>query len=174
MDERQLRNAMRDHVNPPGIDAVDASEEIRRGSGHDHTRRGGSDQPDQDLPLVRRGVSKDRVQRGDGGPLKGAHEIQDVLAILAAPDPVLVLDRDDVRTAVVEPPCGGHVVAQDVAPYPMPDLGRVGSGFIGRVERHDLAVADGSGKVVRERRDSASTRRVRGREGRSWHGKCLR
>ena len=54
---------------------------------------------DEDGSLAWRRMTQDRVQRRDGRHSQGADEVEDVVAVLAAPDPVLVLDRDDVDAA---------------------------------------------------------------------------
>ena len=95
-----------------------------------------------------------------------------VLAVVAAPDALLVLDRDDVDASsksVSRPDVISDLVSRD----PVMDLERVRDLLdhegdrTDRLRCHDgddLAVADREGQVVRERRDAAVSRRVGGHE----------
>jgi hypothetical protein len=61
------------------------------------------------------------VQRHDGRDAEGLHEVEDVSAVVAAPDPVLVLDGDDVDAAT-QVARGPRVVVPLLLPDPMTDL----------------------------------------------------
>ena len=70
-------------------------------------------------------VLQDRVQRGDRRDPERPDEVETCVAVLAAPDPVLVLDRDDVDApaqGLRRPKVVGRLVASD----PMVDLDRIG------------------------------------------------
>jgi hypothetical protein len=90
-------------------------------------------------------------------------EVQDVLAVLAAPDPVLVLDRDDVD-AVTDGAGSVTVVSALIATDPVMDLEWVGDAALGVQEGDDLASARRAGEIVGERGDAAAARRVGGDE----------
>jgi hypothetical protein len=113
---------------------------------------------------VRGRVAEDGMQRGDHGDVQRPHEVDDALAILAAPDPVFVLDRDDVD-AVVQRAGGAEVVGRLVLPDPVMDLGGIERRLLGRVEDRDLATAGGCRQVVGEGRDATAARRVGRNEG---------
>jgi hypothetical protein len=101
------------------------------------------------------------VERHDKGNAQCVDEVEDVLAILAAPDPLTVLQAYHLHAAFVERIGGVRVVGLDVAPDSMADLGRVRAGLADRVEGYDLAFADRGGQVVREGRNAALAWRVR-------------
>jgi hypothetical protein len=83
------------------------------------------------------------VERGHGRDVEGVDEVQDVLAVVAAPDPVLVLDRDDVD-AITEGPGSVTVVSALIATDPVMDLEGVGDAALGVQESDDLAAAGGA------------------------------
>ncbi len=93
-------------------------------------------------------------------------EVEHGLAVVAAPDPVFVLDRDDVD-AVRQGPGRLDVVGGLVAADAVMDFHRVGDAALGRDDGDDLAAARRSREVVREGGDAAATRRIGGDEGSS-------
>jgi hypothetical protein len=99
------------------------------------------------------------VQCHDGRQAKRPGEVENRLAVLAAPDGVVELDRDDVGTGL-ERARGPRVVGALVTPDPVMDLEGVGRDRLGRMERDDLAVRGDPAQVARERRDPALARRV--------------
>ena len=82
------------------------------------------DQLGEDGPLAGRRVLQDGVKRGDGRDIERPDEVEDVCAVLAAPDPVLVLDRDDAD-ASVQRAGGPQVVVRLVLANPMVDFDRI-------------------------------------------------
>jgi hypothetical protein len=105
------------------------------------------------------------VERGYDRNSQGSDEIEDVRAIVTAPNAEFVLKADDLHPALVERPRHVRVVGFDVAPDAMTYFGRVGAGLVGWVEGHDLTFAYRRGQVVREGRNAAPTRGVGGYEG---------
>ena len=115
----------------------------------------------EDLTLRRGRSTEHGVESRHHGPPERPHEVEDVRAVGAAPDPVLVLDRDHVDAGRVERGGGGRVILLDVATDALTDLGRIGRRAGGRMQRDDLVVPDGPGQGLGERRDAAAMRRVR-------------
>jgi hypothetical protein len=113
---------------------------------------------------VRRRLAQHRVQRGDSRNAQRAHEVQNVFAVVTAPDPVLVLDGDDVDAAV-QGLGDAQVVGALVLADPVMDLEWVGRGLAVRVQDRDLTIAGGRSQVPGERRDAAAAGRVRGKKG---------
>jgi len=103
------------------------------------------------------------VQRGDGRDAQRSDEVDDVVAVVAAPDAVFMLDRDDVDAALQRSRYLG-VVGELVASDPVVDLDRVRRCLLGRMQGDDLAAASRFRKIVREGRDAAAPGRVRGNE----------
>ena len=82
------------------------------------------------------------MQRDHRGDVERPDEVEDVLAVGAAPDPVLVLDRDEVDAS--RQGAGGRaVVVALVATDQVMDFDRVRAASLGRDEGDDLAAADG-------------------------------
>jgi hypothetical protein len=79
-----------------------------------------------------------------------------------------VLDRYDTDAAL-QGSRHLHVVGQLVASDPVVDLDRVRQGLSGRMEGDDLTTAGRGGQIVGERRDAASSGRVRGGECDPWY-----
>ena len=75
------------------------------------------------------------------GPPERPDEVEDVRAVVAAPDAVLVLDRDDVGPRGVQRVGDVEVVLVLVATDAVPDLGRIGRRSGGRVQGDDLVMA---------------------------------
>ena len=103
VDEREVRHAVRDDVQPAparrrrrcsaGRPRIATSRRWRRSA-----RRARSG-----WPAAWRRVPQDGVKRRDRRDRRAPGEVEDVLAVLAAPDPVLVLDRDDVDASCPGP-----------------------------------------------------------------------
>src|SRR4029078_1075403 len=87
-----------------------------------------------------------------------------------APDPVLVLDRDDVD-ALAQRLRRAEIVVPHVLLAPMVDLDRIADRrLFRRVEGDDLAVAGIGGEVAGERGNPAVLRWIRGNEGNANDG----
>ena len=99
-------------------------------------------------------------------------EVEDVRAVLAAPDPVLVLDRDDVDAAAQR--MGGAVGSRRARRAGSGDGPRGGTAVArsGRMQRDDLAVRRRRGEVVGEGGDAAAAGRVGGRRRRFGRWRC--
>ena len=144
-DERQVRDAVRDDLDAARVDAVAVASSGAAEPGHDDGRVDAAIELGEDLALAGR--------RGRAGPCAASRrpgrrapdEVEDGLAVLAAPDPVLVLDRDDVD-ARAEGRGGARVVGALVAPDAVVDLERVG-------RRRAPA---GAGRRSRDRRSAAA------------------
>ena len=78
-----------------------------------------------DRRLIVGRVLEDSVQRNDGRHPQRVHEIEDVAAVVAAEDAVLVLDRDQAHATVVHELRSARVVGLDVLPNLELDLGRI-------------------------------------------------
>ena len=104
------------------------------------------------------------MKGGNERDIQGPDEVEDVTAVLAAPDLGLELDGDNVDSAVVEGLSYVGIVRGDIAADAMSDFGRIRTGLVRRVQCHDLALADRGGQVVCERGDAALARRVCGDE----------
>lgn len=100
------------------------------------------------------------MERYDQGNAKCADEVENVTAVLAAPDAVPMLQADDLDAALVERVRGGRIVGLDIASDSMADLCRIWARLAGRVQGNDLAFADRGGQVVREGRNAALAWRV--------------
>ena len=81
---------------PARLDAVGAAQEVAADRDITTVASVSPIELRQDDPLPARRVTQDGVQRRDRGDVEARDEVEDVLAVLAAPDPVLVLDRDQV------------------------------------------------------------------------------
>ena len=104
------------------------------------------------------------MQRGDGRDVECPDEVEDVLAVLTAPDPVLVLDRDDVDTPA-KSAGGADVVARFVLADPMVDFDRIGRRLLRRIQDDDLTAVAVCRQIVGEGGDAAVSRRVAGNKG---------
>ena len=98
------------------------------------------------------------------GICRARDEVEDRVAVLSAPDSVLVLDRDDPGVGAVEGHCHPEVVLAVIAPYPVAHFHRIRRRAVGRMQGHDRLVAGGGREVVRKGGDAASSRRVGGNE----------
>jgi hypothetical protein len=110
------------------------------------------------------------MERDHDRAAKLAHEVEDVVTVAAAPDAVLVLDRDHVDSAVVESARNEDVVRQHVAADPVAYFGWIRTRLVDGVKRHDLAVAHGTRQIVGESGDAAPARRIGGDERGSQNG----
>ena len=137
VDEGQIRDAVRDHVEAARIDAVATREQAGRRRRHDDGRRRRIDEFGQDvaLPVGRR--LEDRVERHDGRDVEGPDEVQDVRPVLAAPDAVFMLDRNDVDAAR-EGLGGGAVVVAFIATEQVVDFDGIRAASLRRDESDDL------------------------------------
>ena len=95
IDEWKLGDAVRNDMQAPAVDPVHVGQASGRGLRHDDRGVGQGDQLGEDGPLTGRRALQDSVERRDGRDIEGPDEVDDVSAVLASPDPVLVLDRDD-------------------------------------------------------------------------------
>jgi len=103
------------------------------------------------------------VQRRDYGDLDRAQEVEDVLAVVAAPDVVVVLDRDDIHAGAEYARRAGIVIAL-VASDPVVDLEREGRAALGRQEDRDLAITRRGCQVARVGRDPVAAGGISGDE----------
>jgi hypothetical protein len=104
------------------------------------------------------------MKSGDGRDIECPHEVDDVLTVLTAPDPVLVLDRDDVD-ASAKSAGGADVVTVFTLADPMVDFDRIRGRLVRWIEDDNLAIAAVCRQVVGERGDAAVARRVRRDKG---------
>jgi hypothetical protein len=113
------------------------------------------------------------VKRGDRRDPECTNEVNDAGAVLAAPDPVLVLDRDDVD-APAQGVGSARVVVRLVPADSMVDFDRIGRRrLLGRMKRDDLAVAGVGREVAGERGNSAVSWWIRRDEGSANDGVLL-
>src|SRR5450759_5704369 len=159
-------HAMWNDVEPVGSHAKGAFHFGCRGLRHHDRRPGDIDKLGQDRPLSRRRSRWHIVERRHHRHFEGPNEVEDVRALLAAPDAVSMLNADHLHAAVVEGVCDIRVVRLVVAPDSMTDLGRIRPDLVGRMEGPDLPLADRSGQIVRERGNPALARGIGGDEGR--------
>ena len=103
------------------------------------------------------------MERGHGRTAQGPDEVDDRLAVIATPDPVLVLDRHDVDAAI-QVPGGAEVVGRLVLTDPVVDLQGIGRTALRVDEGGDLPATGCGGEVVGEGGDAAAARRVGGNE----------
>ena len=155
---------MRDQVEAERVDAVIVREQGRRGLGHHDGRVDAGDQVREDRALPGRRRPQDRVQRRDRGDAEGLDEVEDVLAVVAAPGVVVELDGGGLDAGPERTP-GGGVVGALVAPDPVVDLEREWRSPTGWEQDSDLAVTRRRRQVARERGDPTATRGVTGDEG---------
>ena len=138
IDERQARHAVRHDPDAPRLHAVGPREQGGGRPGHDDGRGRHAHELRQDPPLGRRRRSQHGVQRRHDGHVQGADEVEHVGSIVAAPDAVLVLDRDDLDVRRVQGGGRSEVVAARVTADPVADHARVGRRTGDRVQGHDL------------------------------------
>jgi hypothetical protein len=119
----------------------------------------------EDGPLTGRRVLEDGVERRDGRDVERPDEVDDVSAVIASPDPVLMLDGDNAR-APAQRLGGPDVVARFVLVNPMVDFDGIwGRRLLGRMQDDDLAIAGVGCEVAREGGDSAVAWWIGGNEG---------
>jgi hypothetical protein len=123
----------------------------------------------QDPALAGRWPAQDGVEGGDGGDRQRVDKVEDRLAVVATPDPVLVLDRCDVDTAA-ELSGDPAVVGPDILADPVMDLRRVVEPAPAAIEGDDLVVTGGEAQIAREGRDAAATGWVGGDESDAGDG----
>ena len=146
------------------IDAVGDCQQIRRGFRHHDGGVGQLDELGEDGPLPWHRLLQDGMKRGDGRDVECPDEVEDVFTVLTAPDPVLVLDRDDVD-ASAQSAGGADVVAVFVLADPMVDFDRIRGRLLRRIEDDDLTAVAVCRQVVGEGGDAAVSRRVGGNKG---------
>ena len=162
-DERQVRDPVADDVDLRRVHAVLVRQQGGGGPRH-HDRCGaGAAQVGEDAALARRGAAQDGMEGRDRGDRQRAHEVEDGLAVVGAPDAVLVLDRRDID-AGTEPARDLAVVGAVVHANPVVDLGGIVDPGSGTLEGDHLVVAGGAAQVTRERGDAAAAGRVGGDE----------
>ena len=122
--QRQVRDTMRDDLDPTAVHAVRRRQEVGRGSGHHDGGLDAVDELAQDRTLAVGRVAKHGVERSHRRTAQCPDEVEDPLAVLATPDPVLMLDRHDVD-ATVKVPGGSEVVGRLVLADPVVDLERI-------------------------------------------------
>ncbi len=81
------------------------------------------------------------MQRHDGRDVECPDEVEDVRPVLAAPDAVFVLDRDEVDAAR-QGLGGGAVVVALIATEQVVDFDGIRAASLGRDESDDLSAAD--------------------------------
>jgi hypothetical protein len=107
------------------------------------------------------------VQRRDHGDIERAEEVEDILAIVAAPDRVVMLDRDDID-ARPEGASGLGVIGALVASDPVVDLERERRTALGWEQDGDLAVTCRGRQIARVRRDTTAAGGIGGNESGPW------
>ena len=164
------RNAVRNDPHAPTAHAVRAREKILGDLAHHHELHAFRGQFPHDRRLILGRVLEDGVQRNDGGHAQRVHEIEDVAAVVAAEDAVLVLDANQAHAAVVHELGSARVVGLDVLPNLELDLGRIlvlaarfGDGQHHR-EHAPFIGSNSTGEIASKGGDSATTRTVRADE----------
>ena len=132
------------------VDAVDAGQQFGRRLRHDHDRGAGADQAGKHASLTRGWVPRHGVERRDDRLGQRGGKVQNRLTVGAAPDAVLVLDGHDSRIGAVQVPGHTEIVAPNVAADAVLNLYRVDVRPVGRMERNDLVLTRGTGKVPGE------------------------
>ncbi len=163
---RKVRHAVGDHADPHGTDAVHPREERGGSVRHHHHAIHRGTQSSQDAVLRGSGRPSDGVQRGHGRHRQGAHEVEHVLAVAAAPDPVFVLNGDELDPVSREAGGSPTVVQRDVTADAVTDLGRVARGRADGVQRHHTRGAGRPHEVLGEGGDAALARWIGGHDGR--------
>jgi hypothetical protein len=111
------------------------------------------------------------VERRDHGDIEGAEEVEDILAIVTAPDRVVMLDRDDIDTRPKR--AGGlRVIGALVAPDPVMDLERERCPALGRQQDGDLAITRRGRQIARICRDATTAWGIGGYERGPGDGVC--
>ena len=151
-------------------DAIRAREQVLRDLAHDDELRAVAQHLVDDRGLIRRRALEHRVQRHDHGHAQRADEIEDVAAVVAAEDAVLVLHRDQAHGTVVHELRGARVIGFHVLPNLELHVRRVLvlARRLGDGEHHGqralVGPGDGRGEIGRERCDAAAARTVRADE----------
>ena len=175
---RHVGDAVRDDLDARALQLVAPRQQIRRDLAHDDEHRRLGHLLD-DRPLRRRRRIEDGVQRDGRGHAQRAQKIQDVRAIVAAEDPVLVLERHPADGLVVHQLGRARVVALRPLANLVLDVRRVvvlqplvGDGHDERL--HAVVGREHPRReIARERRDPAAPRRI-GTQKRdsSWSVQC--
>jgi hypothetical protein len=123
--------------------------------------------PDEDLPIPGAHVRPNHRTEGHNfGTAEFTHEIENVVTVAAAPDAVLVLDRDRASAAFVQRAGNEDIVREYVATDPVAHFRRIRSGLVGRVKGHDFSFPNRAGQIVGERGDATAA----GSKGRDESG----
>ena len=156
-------DAVRDHPHLRGVDAAALLEQPDRLLGeHDQDVGAGGDPPGG-LAQLRRRCCQDGVQGGDDRRADVLEQLVEVRPGVAAEDPELVLDAQDVDVLGVDEGGGRPVVLQVRRPQLEDHLGAVGvrPRVVRHRQLHGGAVGAGGGEraaqVVGERRDAAAS-----------------
>ena len=163
-------NAVRNDPHVLAADAVRAREQVPSHLAHDHELRAVGQHLVDDRRLIRRRALEHGVQRHDHRHAQGADEIEDVAAVVAAEDPVLVLNRDQAHGAVVHELRGARVIGFDVLPNLELDLRGilVLARRFGDREHHGqrapVVTGDSRGEIGGEGCNAAAARAVRADE----------
>ena len=164
------RNAVRDDPHLIAADAVRACEQVPRDLAHHHDLHAVDQQFLDDGRLIRRGALQHGVQRHDGRHSQSSHEIEDIAAVVAAENPVLVLHANQAHLTVVHELRGARVIGFHVLPNLELHLGGilVLTRRLGHRQHHRqrtlVAAGDGSGEIRGEGCDPAAARAVRADE----------
>ena len=102
IEKRQVRYAMRHHVNLLAGHLVDLLQKLRRELTHHNQTVGKVRNLFHDTELVRAGLAQDRVQRGHHGHLQVAQQMQDMTSRRPAENPILVLQAHHVDIVEVQ------------------------------------------------------------------------
>ena len=169
IDQGQARHAVRHDPDALRVHVVSPREQRRGRLGHDHGHGRHPHELRQDPSLRRRRRPQHRVQRRHDGHVQGADEVEHVGSVAAAPDAVLVLDRDDLDVRRVQGGGRSKVVAARVPADPVPDRARVRLRTRDRVQGHDLVGPHRRRQVAREGGNPTAVRWVRGDKCSSSH-----
>ncbi len=165
-----LRNAVRDDVHVAPAHAVGAGQELLGDLAHDHERRALPGHLLHDRALRFGRLAEHGVQGGHGRNSQRGQEVEDVDAVVAAEDPVLVLDRDQSHVAVVDELGRAGVVALHPLADLVPDIVRIVvlAARIGDGQAHgqdSLTRRHRARQIARERGDAAAPGRIRAHKG---------
>ncbi len=164
------RNAVRDDPHLLAADAVAAREQVSRDLAHHHDLHAVDQQFLDDCRLIRRGALQHGVQRHDGRHSQSSDEVEDIAAVVAAEDPVLVLHAYQAHLTEIDELRGTCVVGFHVLPNFELHLGgvlvltrRLRNGQHHR-QRALVAAGDGGGEIRGEGCDPAAARAIRADE----------
>ncbi len=165
LDQGQIRDTVGNDVESAFVEAVGLAKDTCRGPGHHDGCGGCGDQVHEDATLSGRWALRNGVQRRHDRLSEGLDEVQHMLAVGSAPDPVFVLHGNGIDVRAVDRAGHAEVILEFIPPDPEGDLSRVGIGIAGVMKRGDASAPDGARKVGGERRYSAAAWGIRGDEG---------